>query len=168
MVLKTLLLRLLDLTLDLDGKYVIIYAQIHSLKWVIIGQYLLPPASFLLLNQITAKIVGYATKNTVILGNINLITDSGMDRLTADGPAYSGLAAWAETYGMTDVWRWRHPQSRAFTCHSASHKTFSRTNIIFAGRPVLPRVTDIKILSRGISDYTSLLLSLDLSVSPSD
>lgn len=66
------------------------------------------------------------------------------------------------------VWRWRHPQSHAYTCHSASHRSFSRIDLAYAGGAVLPRVTDIKILPRGISDHAPLLLSLNLSMALED
>lgn len=116
-----------------------------------------PPASLQLLNQITAKIAELASDHVVMLGDFNMTPDSGMDRLAAAGPHYSGLGTWAETFGLTDVWRWRHPQSRAYTCHCASHKTFCPIDLFFAGRSVLSRVQDVKILPRGITDHTPIL-----------
>lgn len=49
-----------------------------------------------------------------------------------------------------------------------SQDTFSRIDLAFARRAVLPRVTDIKILHRGTLDHALLLLSLDSSVAPAD
>lgn len=138
------------------------------MKWAIVCLYLPPPASLSLLNQIMTKITEFAIDNTVILGDFNLVPKWGMDRIAAVGPLYSGLAAWAETYGLMDVLQWRHPQAHAYTCHSASHCTFSQIDLAFAGKTILPRVTDIKILPRSISDHAPLLLSLDLSVTPAD
>lgn len=162
LVLKTLLFRLLDLALDPDGSNVIINAKIHSLTWTIFGLYLPPPASLLLLNQIPSKMVEFASDNTVILGHFNLVPDSGIDRMSSMGQSCSGLVAWVDTYGLTGVWRWRNPRTQAFTCYSVSHRTFSRID------PVLPRVMDIKILPREISDHAPLLLTLDLPVAPTD
>lgn len=45
-----------------------------------------------------------------------------------------------------------------------SHKTFSCIDLVFAVGPVLLRVTDIKILPRGVSNHAPLFLTLDLSV----
>lgn len=41
-------------------------------------------------------------------------------------------------------------------------------DLVFAGAPVLSRVTDIQILPRGILDHALLLLTLDLSVDLAD
>lgn len=41
---KSLPFRLLDLVLDSEGRYVLIHAQIHSIKWVIAGLNLPPPS----------------------------------------------------------------------------------------------------------------------------
>lgn len=112
LVLKSLPFRLLDLALDPDGRYVIIHAKIYSLTWTIVGLYLPPPASLLVLNQITGKMADFASDNNVILGDFNLVPDPDLDRLTPAGHHCPGLAEWAGTYGLTDVWRWRHPQSR--------------------------------------------------------
>lgn len=156
MVHKSLPFKLLDPALDLEDRYVILHAQIHCLKWIIVGLYLSPPASLALLNRITAKVAEYATDNIV-----NLVTDMDMDRQTATNSSNQGLSEWAATYGLQDVWKCRNPQSRAYTCHSASHKTFSRTDLAFTGGPVLPRVREIRILPRGISDHFPMLLYLD-------
>lgn len=120
-LLKSLPFQLLDLAPDTDGRYVIIHAKIYSLTWTIVGLYLPPPASLLLLNQITSKMAEFASDNNVIRGDFNLVPDSGIDWLMSVGHPCSGLAEWADPYGLTDVWRWRHPHARAYTCHSASH-----------------------------------------------
>lgn len=167
LVLKTLPFWLLDLALDPDGRFVMIHATIYSLTWTIVGLYLPPPASLSLLKQITSKMAEFASDNSMILGDFNLVPDLAMDRLTFVGHPCSGLAEWANTYGLTDVWRWRHPHTRAYTCYSASHRTFSRIDLVYVGGPVLPRVTDVRILPRGISDHAPLLMTLDPSVGSS-
>lgn len=104
LVLKSLPFRFLDLALDLDGRYVIIDAKVHSLTWTIVGLYLHPPASLMLLNQITRKMAEFVSDNTVILGDFNLVPDPGMDRMSSVG---SPVLDWP--VGRMDVWRWIHP-----------------------------------------------------------
>lgn len=145
-----------------------IHALIYHVPWVIVGLYLPPPASLQVLNQITTKIAEFSTENVVILGDFNLVPDIAMDRLTPSGTSHRGLTDWADTYGLCDIWRWKFPQAREYTCHSASYKTFSRIDLIYAGGPVLPKVREVRILPRGISDHAPLLLELDLSVVLSD
>lgn len=105
MIHKSLPFSLLDLVLDSEGRYVLIHAQIHTVKWVIAGLYLPPPASMALLNQITSKIAELANDNMILLGDFNMVPDLGMDRMSTSGHSHSGLAEWAELYGLTDVWR---------------------------------------------------------------
>lgn len=71
-------------------------------------------------------------------------------------------------FNFTDVWRWRHPTLRAFTCHSASYKTFSRIDLVYSGGPVLSRVKDVTILPRGVSDHAPVSLTLEMSCAPSE
>lgn len=132
------------------------------------GLYLPPPASIRVLNQIISKIAAFGTDNVVILGDFNLVPDPTMDRLTSGTGSPSELSSWAEASNLTDVWRWRHPSRRAYTCHSASHKTLSRIDLAYVGGSVLPMVRDIKILPRGISDHAPLALKLCVSNAPGE
>lgn len=89
-----------------------------------------------------------------------------VDRMSSTGHPHLGLADWAELYGLTDVWRWRNPHRRAYTCHSASHRSFSRIDLAYVDHSALSRVKDIRILPRGVSDHAPLLLTLELSHTP--
>lgn len=168
LVLKTLPFKLLDLILDPDGRFVLVHALIHNLPWVLVGLYLLSLASLKFLNLISAKLAQFPSDNVVLMGDFNLVPDSGMDRCAIVGTTRQGLVAWADRYGPTDVWRWRNLQTRTFTCHSATHTSFLSINLAYVVAPVLPRVWDITILPRGISDHAPLLLSLELATAPSD
>lgn len=86
---KSFPFRLLDLLLDSEGRYVIIHAQIRSMKWVIAGVYLPPPASLSLLHQITSKIAALANDNMAILGDFNMVPDLNVDRMSASGYSHS-------------------------------------------------------------------------------
>lgn len=51
-----------------------------------------PPASFHVLNLVTAKIAEFSTDYVVLLGDFNLVPDSGLERLIATGTTRQGLA----------------------------------------------------------------------------
>lgn len=97
----------------------------------------------------------FATDNVVLLGDFNLVPDSGIDRLTAAGSLHLGLAAWGTpmVLRMIGGGGTRSP----YTCHSSSCNTFSHIDLAFAGRSVLPGVRDIRILPRNILDHAQLL-----------
>lgn len=168
LILKTLPFRLLDLALDPEGRFVVLHALLYNVPWVIVGLYLPPPASLHVLNQITGKIAEFHTENVLLLGDFNLVPDESLDRLSTAGTTRQGLSDWADTYGFYDIWRWKYPQTKAYTCHSASHKTFSRIDLVYAGRPVLSKVRDVTILPRGISDHAPILLDLNVSTAQTD
>lgn len=98
----------------------------------------------------------------VILGDFNMVPDLVKGRMSTSGQLHSGLVEWAEMY----AWRWRNPHFRAYTCHSASHRSFSRIDLANVGRSALSRVADIRIFPRGISDHAPLFLTMELSSAP--
>lgn len=59
---------------------------------------------------------------------------------------------------MTDVWRHFHPSDSEFTCHSASHRSFSRIDLVYMSPGALRGVYSAEILSRGISDHAPVLV----------
>lgn len=86
--------------------------------------------------------------------------DPSMDRLGDDGASDSLLLRWAQGYGLSDVWRWRYPRERQYTCHSATYASFSRIYLFYASGPILSRVQEVKILPRGISDHAPSFCNL--------
>lgn len=74
------------MALDPDGRYVIVHARIFSQLWAVLGLYLLPLASLLLLNRITAKLAEFASDHKVLLGDCNMAPDPSL--------LYSTLAWW--------------------------------------------------------------------------
>lgn len=105
----------------------------------------------------------------MILGYFQMAPYPGMDRLSTGVCTPSELSAWMEASNLTDVWRWRHPHQRAYTCHSASDKTFFlyRPSLKLGGS-VLSRIRDISILPRSILDHAPLALKLNASTALQD
>lgn len=89
-----------------------------------------------------------------------------LDRLHGLARDTPDLGQWADTFALTDIWRHIYPQSKVFTCHSATHKTLSRIDLAYASGPALQFVQDLSVLPRGISDHAPLCLTLALTVPP--
>lgn len=100
---------------------------------VLVGLYVPPPISMRLLDQLLEKMVTYSTDNVFIFGDFNMVPCSDMDRLSLMADTPTELAAWAEASNFTHVWRWRHPFTRAYTCHSATYRNFSHIDLVYAG-----------------------------------
>lgn len=89
--------------------------------------------------------------------------DPGLDRMSSYRSFHLDLVSWAETYGLVDIWHWKNPKSRGYTCHSATYKTFSCIDLAYVGGPHLARVRNGKILPQGISDHAPPLVQISLS-----
>lgn len=165
---KNLTFTLLDLHLDPEGRYVAMHAVIANMPMVIVGLYIPPPASLLILNKIARFIAGCSTDNVVLAGDFNMPPCPAVDRLTPDGSVESPLSKWASTFDLTDVWRWKNPLLRSYTCQSASYRAMSRIDLIFATRALLTKVQEISHLPRGISDHSPILLKLNVGPAPAD
>lgn len=72
-----------------------------------------------------------------------MVPSHELDRMHSTGRPSPDLPRWVETYGLTDVWRYYHPCTQEYTCHSATHKTLSRIDLVFASPAALPWVRDV-------------------------
>lgn len=163
---KTVPFRLLEVKTDKEGRYVILYANIYDKNVVLVGLYIPPPANGNVLHEIMQTVVQYDTTFVYLLGDFNMAPSVEQDRLHRSARDTPDLRQWADLYALTDVWRHIYPTSKVFTCHSASHKTLSRIDLIYASCPALQFVKDISVLPRGISDHTPLCLTLTLTAPP--
>lgn len=144
------------------------HAMVECLEIVLVGLYIPPPASTKLLHRLSFLIAKYATDNVILMGDFNMPPNPEMDLFTSVGGSTSDLSAWVETYRLTVLWRWRHPLNASFTCRSATYRTLLHIDLMCTGGSFLPRVQQISILPRGISDHAPLLLQLSLEGSPLD
>lgn len=155
---KSLGFTLLDLHLDPDGRYIAIHAMCDRVELLIVGIYIPPPATVEILKKITPILAQYPSAGIIIAGDFNMTPD--LDRMGVGPSGVTPLALWADNYGFTDVWRMRHPDVRQYTCHSAAHASFSRIDLIYSSGTLLPRILEVDILPRGISDHAPLLLKM--------
>lgn len=157
---KALSFVLLDLHLDPDGQYVIIHALCDRLDMIIVGLYVPPPTKMVVLHKIQTIVASYPTSNILIAGDFNMTPNCSADKLHPGLTTDTALSRWAEVYGLYDTWRWKNPHSRQFSCHSTTHVTLSRIDLIYVTGPLLTRVTAVSLLPRGISDHTGPLYGL--------
>lgn len=87
-------------------------------------------------------VVQFDTPLVFLLGDFNMVPSADLDRLSSSARDSSDLRQWADTFALTDVWRHMHPSLKEFTCHSSSHKTLSRIDLVYASGPVLQYVQE--------------------------
>lgn len=161
---KSLPFTLLDLHLDPEGKYVVLHAMCDRMELVLVGLYNLPPTSLAVLHKLTPILAQYPTAAVLMAGDFNITPNPSMDKLGNDVATESPLSRWADEYGFSDVWRWRYPRDRKYTCHSSTYASFSRIDLFYANGSLLPRIQGVEILPRGISDHAPLLMRLNTNL----
>lgn len=92
--------------------------------------------------------------------------DPSLDRFNAGVAHDSPLSCWMDMYGLKDVWQWKYPGLKQYTCHSATYASFSRIDLMLTDGSLLSRTLGVEILPQGISDHAPVLLRLDVG-SPS-
>lgn len=158
---RSLAFQLITVKTDPGGRYVIVHALIGGTPYIIIvGIYLPPPADVTLLHSLMHTITQYEVNKVLCVGDFNSVMSNKADRLHAASPAHTGLAQWASTFALTDLWRHFHPSDGQFTCLSTTYRTLSRIDLAFASHCLLKEVASTEILSRGISDHAPLLITI--------
>lgn len=94
------------------------------------------------------------------MGDFNAIISRELDRPIPPKNHYVDLSVWAQTVGLEEIWRWKHPTSRAYSCFSASHKTASRIDLTFSNPALLADVLEASYLPSGLSDHSPLAVVL--------
>lgn len=168
LICKSLLFTLRDLHLDPKGKYVVLPVSVDGMPLILVGLYNPPPAFFGLLTKITQILASHSVPAVILARDFNMVPCPNMDKLSPDPATDSPLSRCATTLGLTDVWRWKYPRTRGYTCSSATYTAMSRIDLIYLSSPVLFRVQEISALPRGISNHTPILLKLHTRVAPGD
>lgn len=119
------------------------------------GLYLPPPGDIFLLGTVMQLVMAYGVDEVLFLEDFNMTPTPDLDRITSASLWSPSLAQWASAFDLVDAWRHFHPTLREFSCHSASYRTFSRIDLIFANRTMLDRVSKVTIIPRGVSDHAS-------------
>lgn len=124
---RSLQFQLLEVKTDPDGRYVLLHALMLG---VIVDLCLPPPADVKLLYSIMHLVTSFEVPNVLIAGDFNLTSTPDLDCLHSSLGWSLGLPQWRDTFSLSDVWRCFHPSARDYTCHSATHRTFSRIGFV--------------------------------------
>lgn len=108
------------------------------------------------------------TDNIPIVGDFNMLLDPSLNRLFSDPATDSALSRWTNLFGLTNVWRWKHPTDRVYTGHSVSYNMLSHIDLIYASDSMLPKMNEVLVLPRGISDHSPIMCCLQTVTPPTD
>lgn len=69
-------------------------------------------------------------------------------------------------YGLCDVWLWKHPGERQYTCQSSTYTRLARIDLVYMSNSLTSHTLDVSVLPSGISDHALVLLKLRTDLVP--
>uniref|UniRef100_A0A803JSY9 Reverse transcriptase domain-containing protein n=1 Tax=Xenopus tropicalis TaxID=8364 RepID=A0A803JSY9_XENTR len=167
LVRKNVMYETLHVCLDVQGRYVILQCKINSTPITIVNLYNPPPGSPDVLTTTISRIANLPPAPLYIMGDFNALLHPNLDKLNSVNHTPTALANRAINVNLTEIWRWKYPNTIQYSCHSATHKTLSRIDFAFASPDALALVEDITYLPRAFSDHSPLMLQLKIGQIPS-
>lgn len=147
---------------DPEGRYVFIQAWIDCLPYVILSIYLPPPAALSILYDAASFASKFPSSRIICMGDFNLIHDMSMDRFnlphtSISSTSKSQLYVFLEEMGWIDLWRFSHPNSLEYTCHTPGRNSLSRIDYICGNALTCSSLIHISHKTRVASDHSPIL-----------
>lgn len=95
-------------------------------------------------------------------GDLNAVLSPDKGRYGMATVGGTPVETCVKPYDLVEAWRWKHPDTKEYSCFSSTFNTLSRIDLCFVSRDLLPRVVDAQYLPRAISDHSPMLLTIDL------
>lgn len=96
----------------------------------------------MLVNEGFLYMAQHPTVPTIWLGDFNMVLNPSKDRLQLSQnnqlPTTTRLSRTLTQFSLTDTWRFKHPDTQAFSCFSATHSTMSQIDFIVISDILLP------------------------------
>lgn len=117
---KSIPFQLLDLHVNPSGKFIIIHASPLGKPYVLAGVYIPPPFQRKTLDDIMAKVSLHPNTLFILLGDFNTTLRHMLDKLHHPQMHNKTLYSWAQAHNLTEICNWLKPNSKQFSCFSAT------------------------------------------------
>lgn len=155
-----------QVVLDPKGQYVILHVSIHSTPLILVAVYLPPPVRATMFSDLNIQFANLPNCPMLILGDFNSVLQPDLDRLKPLKSESGLFRAWCNTYGYVDLWRWKFPEAKVYSCQSRSYAALSRIDFALATKDFLPVVRSIAYLSQTESDHSLIQVGLTMGHRP--
>lgn len=153
-----------DTIKDQEGRFIIIRVTIENRDYCICSVYgpnIDDPVFF---HSLFTSLSLHSDAIQIIGGDLNLVCDPEMDRLSRAGirkwNSTDTLKQYISDFGLCDAWRSQHPSLKEYTFYSNVHQSYSRLDYFFVSRTILKDICKTEIHSINISDHALVSLSL--------
>ena len=159
---KSVPLRIQKTVLDPAGRFIIIQASLINRDLILVNLY--GPNNddpnfynnvFLLISSLQGAII--------IGGDFNCTLDPKLDRSSGIDLTHARsrktIHQFMQELNLIDIWRVGNPTKKEYSCHSATHNTYSRIDYFLMSKSLAPNVSGCIYNSILISDHALLLLN---------
>lgn len=163
--------KLVSVTLDKEGRFVLLNCIIFQQPFLIVGIYIPPPYSSSVVQEVLANLASHPCTPCIWLGDFNCPWDKSLDRFNAIttpriNPSPSSLHTLLAEFNITDAWRSRYPSLIQFSCSTPQHGALSRIDLMLVSTTLLPAIDSTEYLPRVASDHSPGMISIRLRNMP--
>ena len=149
---------------DPQGRFVAIWGTVEGKPCNFVSVYIPPQTHTSSLKDLAELVLGLPPGLTLIGGDFNATLNREKDfskgRGTGPGSADTRLKSWCDSLGLCDLCRIWNPNLVQYTHTSAAHGSHSRIDYIFGPATEVHATAGARILPRGISDHSPVLVEL--------
>lgn len=151
---------------DPMGRYIIVMGRLYGLPVILVNIYAPNWDDNTFFTHTFSRISNVDTHHLILGGDINCVLSSKLDRSSSkvcpESKSSQTVNHLLQTYGLTDIWRFRNPTSRGYSFFSPVHNSFSQIDYFFIDNKLLHMVVDCEYHSIVISDHAPLKIKLNI------
>lgn len=126
---KSLACKVFQVVTDLKGRCIIILLEIKAIMYALVNVYV-PPLFNQWVYKGYEKLARLQFSGFYIAWSFNSTLDPFLDSSNPNRVYTSDLLHWAQAFSYTEIWRWKHQNTRAYFFQSTTHKSGSRIDLI--------------------------------------
>ena len=151
--------------IDPEGRFLIVNLSIQNMNLCIASTYgpnVDDPSFF---HSFFTSLSDHSDNTLIIGGDFNMVSDSGVDRLSTAGSQRNWQSTnivkqYMNDFGLCDAWRSHHPTLREYTFFSPVHHSHSRIDSFLVSSSLMSDISDTKIHPITISDHAPVSITL--------
>lgn len=132
-----------------------------SMTYIVGSVYIPPPNNSQVLQKIVMFVAEHPGIPVLLTGDFNNVCNPSIDRHPVGTGSETPFSRQLQELGFYDLWRLFNPLIMAYSCCSSIYKSLSRIDLAVGTELMLPLISDIQYLARGISDHSPILLSIN-------
>ena len=159
-----------SVTADKNGRFVIVSGKLFNTKVILANVYAPNVDDVSFFDRVFSLLHDLDSHFLILGGDFNCWLDPTLDRSSGRPGAVSKSAlciqSFLSEFGVSDIWRFLHPQDRQYSFFSSVHHSYSRIDYIFIDNRLIPQVRSCTYHCIVISDHAPVAMALFLPNAP--